>query len=69
MVEQDDGLSYNAGEEANRPVNTLTAALEIAETTSLEGLQLRVCYAVSAPHILQIRSVNIPLAAKSEYKA
>lgn len=44
MVEQNERLADDAGEEAHRAVDAVAAALEVAEAAELERLQVRVCW-------------------------
>jgi hypothetical protein len=42
VVEEGERLAGDAGEEADRSVNTVTAELEVSETAELEGFELGV---------------------------
>lgn len=42
MVEEDQGLSYDASEQADGPVDAGSAELEVAEAAELERLELGV---------------------------
>jgi hypothetical protein len=42
MVEEDEGAADDAGQQADRPVDALPAALEVAETAALQGFELGV---------------------------
>lgn len=42
MIEQNQGLTDNAGKKSDGAVDTVAAALEVAETAHLEGPELGV---------------------------
>lgn len=47
MIEENKRLAYNAGKETDWAVDTVAAALEVAEAAHLEGLELGICLQVS----------------------